>query len=539
MAFLRVRETKSGKYHYQIEAYWDKEKQQPRKKETYLGKENPKTGEVAPVRQLPLSMSLNNVRDYGPVAVCRFIAEEIGILPSLRESFEENMAESIFLLALFLVSEMMPLSYFEKWVDGIKHEYKGNKSSWTSTGVSGILQELGAQSGNRLDFLEKLVELNKESFSTALIDITSISTYSKVDGWSAFGYNRDGESLPQVNVQLVLLQPCGLPVALRMIEGSISDVLTLENAIHLLRSFGIKEINSVMDRGLFSKSNLDKLSNAGIKITIPVPSNNLMYQKAIKEYGRKLRLAKNTFSDGQDLIRHIAFNNSDLGREYRFHLYLNESRQLDENNNLYIRLEKAEADFKNKAPGSKQEAMGRLRKMLTKTQIQFFKLVLSEDGTWQIERKTKALARQEKKGGYMLLLTENQTDSGQETLENYRSRDSIEKLFDNLKNALELNRLRNHSAEAAEGKLFVALVAMMLHSALQRRLAPSGKEIKRRLTPREVLLDLRKIKNLPLNDGTEIISELPKRLRYALDLLGIPEFFFFQENLAAKKIQFR
>ena len=458
MAFLRVRETKSGKYHYQVEAYWDKEKQQPRKKEIYLGKENPKTGKVTPVRQLPLSMSLNNVRDYGPVAVCRYLAGGIGILSSLRESFDENMAESIFLLAFFLVSEMMPLSYFEKWVDGIKHEYKGNKSSWTSTGVSGILQELGTQSSNRLDFLGMFTDM-VYPFSTALIDITSISTYSKVDGWAAFGYNRDGELLPQVNVQLVMLQPCGLPVALRMIEGSISDVSTLENAIHLLRSFGIKGIDSVMDRGLFSKSNLDKLSNAGIKVTIPVPSNNLVYQKAIKTYGKKLRSAKNTFSDGQDLIRHIAFNNSDLGREYRFHLYLNESRQLDENNQLYIRLEKAEADFKNKAPRSKQEAIRRLRKMLPKTQIQFLKLVLSTGGTWQLERKASALARQEKKGGYMLLLTGNQTNSGQEALENYRSRDSIEKLFDNLKNALELNRLRNHSAEAIEGKLFVALVS--------------------------------------------------------------------------------
>lgn len=530
MAFLRVRETKSGKYHYQVEAYWDKKKQQPRKKEIYLGKEDPKTGVVAPVRQLPLEISLNNVRDYGPVAVCRFMAEEIGILPALRKSFDDNMAESIFLLAFFLISEMMPLSYFEKWVDGIKHEYKGNKSSWTSTGVSGILQALGIQSSNRLDFLEELVELNKETFSTALIDITSISTYSKIDGWAAFGYNRDGESLPQINVQLVMLQPCGLPVALRMIEGSISDVSTLENAIHLLRSFGINGIDSVMDPGFFSKSNLEELSNAGIKITIPVPSNNLVYQKAIKAYGKKLHSAKNTFSDGQDLIRHIAFNNCELGREYRFHLYLNEYRQLQENNKLYVRLEKAEADFKSKASKNKYEAMGRLRKMLTKEQMKFFKLILSADGTWHLERKASALARQEKKEGYMLLLTENQTNSGQEALEQYRSRDSVEKLFDNLKNALELNRLRNHSEEAVEGKLFLVLIAMMLHSTMQRRLAPSGKEIKRRLTPREVLIDLRKIKNLPLNDGSEIISEVPKRLRYALDLLGIPEKIFISKK---------
>ena len=536
MAFLRVRETKSGKYHYQVEAFWDKEKQQPRKREIYLGKENPKTGAVAPVRHLSLLMSLEQVRDYGAVAVCRFLAEQHGILPALREAFDDELAESVFLLASFLVSEMMPLSYFEKWADGVRHEYTGRKSAWTSKGVSGILQELGTESGKRLDFLENLVDLNRESFTTALIDITSISTYSKLDGWAAFGHNRDGESLPQVNVQLTVLEPCGLPVALRMVEGSISDVSTLTNAILLLKSLGIEEIESVLDRGFFSRANLEELSREGIKITIPVPSNNLVYKKALKTYGKALRHAKNTFSDGEDLVRHIAFDNDDLGREYRFHLYLNETRQVDENNSLYAELEKAESYFKDKAPGSKREALACLKKMLPKTKMQFFKLIPAEDGSWQLERKAKALARQEKKSGHMLLMSDDRTKTGMQLLEGYRSRDSIEKFIDNLKNGLELDRLRNHTYEAAEGKLFVALVAMMLHSTLQKSLAPSAKELKRRLTPREVLLDLRRIKILPLHTGADMISEVSKRQRYALNLLGIPGEIFLSKKPSGKKI---
>ena len=539
MAFLRVRDTKSGKYHYQVEAYWDKEKQQPRKREIYLGKENPKTGEVSPVRHLSLSTSLDRVRDYGAVAVCRFLAEQHGILPALHEAFSEEFAESVFLMAAFLVSEMMPLSYFEKWADGVKHEYTGKKSDWTSKGVSGILQELGTESGKRLDFLGKLVDLNRESFTTALIDITSISTYSKLDGWAAFGHNRDGESLAQVNVQLTVLEPCGLPVALRMVEGSISDVSTLTNAILLLKSLDIEGIESVLDRGFFSKANLEELARANIKITIPVPANNLVYQNALKTRGKELRRAKNTFSDGEDLIRHISFDNDDLGRKYRFHLYLNETRQVDENNHLYSQLEKAESDFKDKAPKSKREAFARLGKILPKTRMLFLKVVPGENGDWRLERRAKALARQEKKSGHMLLLTENRTKSGMEMLEGYRSRDSVEKLIDNLKNALELDRLRNHSYEASEGKLFVALVAMMLHSALQQGLAPSGKELKRRLTPREVLLDLRRIKIIPLPDGAEMISEVSKRQRYALNLLGIPAEIFLSKKPSGKKNQFR
>ena len=152
-----------------------------------------------------------------------------------------------------------------------------------------------------------------------------------------------------------------------------------------------------------------------------------------------------------------------------------------------------------------------------------------------MERKAKALARQEKKSGHMLLMSDDRTKTGMQLLEGYRSRDSIEKFIDNLNNGLELDRLRNHTYEAAEGKLFVALVAMMLHSTLQKGLAPSGKELKRRLTPREVLLDLRRIKIVPLHDGADMISEVSKRQRYALNLLGIPGEIFLSKKPSGKK----
>ncbi len=55
----------------------------------------------------------------------------------------------------------------------------------------------------------------------------------------------------------------------------------------------------------FSRANLEGLSREGIKITIPVPSNNLVKKKALKTYGKALRHAKNTFFDGEDDKRGI------------------------------------------------------------------------------------------------------------------------------------------------------------------------------------------------------------------------------------------
>lgn len=56
-----------------------------------------------------------------------------------------------------------------------------------------------------------------------------------------------------------------------------------------------------------------------------------------------------------------------------------------------------------------------------------------------------------------------------------------EKLFDNLKNAPELDCRRVNSADADEYKRFVSLIAMMLHSLSQKSFAASKQELGRRV----------------------------------------------------------
>ena len=537
MAYHHIKQTKSGNYHYRIESYWDKERKQPRQKAVYLGKENPATGEVKPIRPLSWSQSPDRVLDYGHVAVCRFLAEEHGLLPALRESFDAETAELVFLLSVFLVAEELPLYSFERWSDGVKHELKGKRSACNSKGLSGLMHQLGLENGARLRFQKAAVARNKETGCSALIDATSLSTYSSLDGWSAFGHNRDGESLPQVNVQLAALEPGGFPVALRLVEGSIPDVSTLVNAINLLHSLDIKEPQVVVDRGYFSKANLERLSEAGARVVIPIPSHNALFGKALKTYGKNIRKPSNAFTDDDDTLYHIAFDSEHFGKAARCHLYLNLSRQGVETNRLFTQLEKVERSFAAEPPMMRRDAVSRLAEMLPRSKARLLRLYYSaEDGSWQVERKPKAIARHLNRLGFMLILTDDFDKTGLETLNIYRSRDAVEKLFDNLKNALELDRLRVHSSEAAEGKLFVALVAMMLHSLLQKKLVASKKEFGRRICPREALLDFRRIKFLLLPDSSAMVSELCKRQRAIMRLLGVPEELLHSKTPSGKAV---
>ncbi|MDQ1255188.1 MAG: hypothetical protein QG646_4467 [Euryarchaeota archaeon] len=145
MSYQIKKKTQHGTYVYLVESYWDKEKRQPRQRSKYIGKEDSKTGNVKPVHKGKLeAKSISRVLDYGQVTLCREIAKACGLTSALEKAFAPDVAETLFLLAVFLITEQMPLCSFESWAGGVYHNYTGRKQLWTSKGLSGLLQELGS-----------------------------------------------------------------------------------------------------------------------------------------------------------------------------------------------------------------------------------------------------------------------------------------------------------------------------------------------------------------------------------------------------------
>jgi transposase len=65
----------------------------------------------------------------------------------------------------------------------------------------------------------------------------------------------------------------------------------------------------------------------------------------------------------------------------------------------------------------------------------------------------------------------------------------VEKCFDDLKNQLDMKRLRMHSSEAVNGRLFVQFIALIYISALRNEMRAS--ELIKRYTVRELLQEIR------------------------------------------------
>lgn len=62
-------------------------------------------------------------------------------------------------------------------------------------------------------------------------DTTSISSYSQLLKQAKYGKNKEGDSLPQINLALLYGEELMFPVYYRKLAGNITDVKTIENLL--------------------------------------------------------------------------------------------------------------------------------------------------------------------------------------------------------------------------------------------------------------------------------------------------------------------
>jgi transposase len=111
--------------------------------------------------------------------------------------------------------------------------------------------------------MSQLLE-GKRTKRTLIYDITSLSSHSSLIRLLEYGYNRDGLSLPKINLSLIMDKDLGIPVMYDIYPGSISDVTTLTGTLMKLEAHGVKDYTAIMDRGFFSQNNLIEMLDRNI-----------------------------------------------------------------------------------------------------------------------------------------------------------------------------------------------------------------------------------------------------------------------------------
>ena len=135
-----------------------------------------------------------------------------------------------------------------------------------------------------------------------------------------------------------------------------------------------------------------------------------------------------------------------------------------------------------------------------------FFLIKESDGGFSLERHVENIEKEINSMGVIILLTRKGTDLLRDDILNfYRSKDSIEKIFSNLKNDLNEKRNRTHSLMTMRGSMFINFISLILISWIDHIM--KEKKLHKKITKAEVYKILNQLKFYELATGQLVLGE--------------------------------
>jgi transposase len=339
------------------------------------------------------------------------------------------------------------------------------------------------------------------------------------------GHNRDGENLPQINLASVHDRDGGLPLFYRITQGSIADTSTLSMTGQLMKDFGMQDFRFILDRGFCSQCNMAEMIGGGISFTMAVPLTSGQAKKFVLDRRKKLGSPKHAFAWNGESLQHMqgewTVPLSD-GKQATCtgHLYLDNRRRAAEESRLLAKIILIEAKAAETPFARSADAHAWINANAHKLR-KYLRVTTADGGkTFIIGRKNHALAVRGGMMGLTLIVTTDGKMSKEEVLAEYRSRDCVEKAYDILKNENGQRRLHICTRDEAEGRMFLAFIALVISCELDRRMRKS--ELYSRYTTAEVLSEMAKARQLHLANGTSRLLEISKTQRTLLEKLEIP-----------------
>lgn len=500
-------------YVYKVtERYWDKEKKQPRTKQVCIGKLDPETGDLIPSKRLgmhgaaALDKSVTATTTVvGPSLLLEQVKKSTGIVRILSKA-SPDCGYEILALAEYLLTKGLALSHAKTWMC---QAGRVDAHQFSSQRISELLERFGKDEEQTFF---KLWGKKMAAKDHLCYDVTSVSSYSEQNEYVRYGYNRDKEPLPQVNLAVVYAQNRGLPVSFRMLPGSITDVVTVKNLIDQFDKLEFPKVHMVMDRGFYSKSNLDAMFSKRQHFTIGVPIHLKWVRNLIDTYRDEIDSpeAFRCVNDTQFYAYTKLYSWGDERRRCYLHFYYDPQKQADDIKALDAKLIR----WRDELMQHKEVADN------TGYYEQFFivKETPKRGRTVTMNREAIQAARKPYAGFSVILSTKIKDTL--EALTIYREKDVIEKSFDDLKNELDMKRLRVQSSKRMQTRLFIQFIALILLSEIRRVMKKY--DLLGRYTVKSLLMELESLTKIHYS-GTykDKMSEATKAQREILEAFGI------------------
>ena len=481
----------------------------------------------------------------GPSIIFGGITARYHIEPKLRKAFGDDDAQAILSLSWYIASEGGALSNSDVWLDQFETPAG---CAISSQEITRLLDRMG-QDGIMTFYKEWLSGIKRAGDRT-LYDLTSISWYGQGINMASWGHNRDNEDLPQVNYALLCARNTGMPLFAWPLDGSVSDVRTLQNTLQFLHKLDYVPDCLMMDRGFGSMDNISFMLGHGYTF-FQALRVNADWVHDIIDAGNDTRLRPTSALKVDNRTYYASTSTCQWVKRRR----LNRKGDVVEEMFVYIcKEQKGEKYVAEKGEEILDQYQcrahvlfcqdlvgGQWNKFMEKLNREYERLIADESAApasdlkryFVVEKKkwarkrtvdfaTEEIAKHRNNyAGFICFLTNDKTiPSAKAALEEYSTRDYIEKDFDEMKNDLDMRRIRVHTDGRMKARLLIQFIAEIYLKEIRIRLRSSDEC--RKMTRKQVSAHIKGIYKIKfVGKYRDVCPELSKSQRSILDALDI------------------
>lgn len=447
------------------------------------------------------SLDISKVLRIGEFILFDKIAKELDLINIVENVFTID-ADEILTLAMYMLCTNKASMYSDDWC-GENYTYAGEV-----TQTSRVYKSIDYD--KRFLFFKYWVSANNPDEYNAY-DITSISSYCTNSELTEYGYNRDGDDLPQLNLGVFFGEQSKLPKFYNCYSGSINDKTYLPFMTEGIEELGIKVSRFVLDRGFASSDNMAHMVDSDLKFIICAKQTSKIKEVVIKNI------------DDVKSVENYILEHETYGKVYPFdddifiHIYFDSDKVPSIERELYAKIDMLEREL---------SALKTLSDKAVKKYKQYFDIKISKDNTFVYSKDYNKIKQAHKLIGYFACLANEKELASDEVLGIYRRKDGVEKYFDNHKHFNDGKRLRTHNDKTGQGKTFILFLSLIFKSYIDKIVGIQNKkrlQQGKKLVPSvdKMLLELSKIKIITINGKTRLLQPMTKKQKDILEWFNI------------------
>lgn len=335
-----------------------------------------------------------------------------------------------------------------------------------------------------------------------------------------FGKAKDDKGLPVFNLSIAMDKTNRVPLFYGEYPGSVTDVSQFTFMVDKVIEYRYKKIGFILDRGYFSKENIQYIDDNNYSFIIMVKGCKALVSSIVEEkrgtFETNRECAIRAYRVYGTTVQHRLYE--DDKKERYFHIYYNPAKQAAERERLEQKVEKFQQFL---------ESRRNTADKFGKTYQHYFHLHYDKKGTFLgADERRDVVEKELNLCGYFCIITSEKMSASQALIQ-YKGRDISEKLFQSDKTFIGSQSERIPSSQSMSAKIFIEFIALIVRNRIYNLLRENMLRIDAKynyLTVPAAVRELEKIEMIRRNGGDYRLDHaVTKTQKVILSSFGLDE----------------